>query len=109
MAGYFIVSGIENELSIPENMWPCFALKKLADNAHDWLIDYYPPFNIINRRRSNGSSSINCNSSTTRTRYIAIRIQIDKIANDADLTRVFRIAVRNSNVDKKYLVVDVKA
>ena len=100
MAGYFTVSGIENELSIPENMWPCFALKELADNAHDWLIDYYPPFNIINGRRSNGSSSINCNSSTTRTRYIAIRIQIDKIANDADLTRVFRIAVRNSNVDK---------
>jgi len=100
MAGYFTVSGIENELSMPENMWPCFALKELADNAYDWLNDYYPISNVINRRRSYSSSSINYNSSTTRTRYIALRIQIDKIANDADLTRVFRIAVRNSNVDQ---------
>lgn len=98
--GYFTVSGIENELSIPENMWPCFALKELADNACDWLNDYYPISNVINGCRSNSSSSINYNSSTTRTRYIAIRIQIDKIANDADLTRVFRIAVQNSNVDQ---------
>jgi hypothetical protein len=95
-----LVSGIENELSMPENMWPCFALKELADNAYDWLNDYYPISNVINRRRSYSSSSINYNSSTTRTRYIALRIQIDKIANDADLTRVFRIAVRNSNVDQ---------
>jgi hypothetical protein len=100
MAGYFTVSGIENELSMPENMWPCFALKELADNAYDWLNDYYPISNVINRRRSYSSSSINYNSSTTRTRYIALRIQIDKIANDADLTRVFRIAARNSNVDQ---------
>ena len=85
---------------MPENMWPCFALKELADNAYDWLNDYYPISNVINRRRSYSSSSINYNSSTTRTRYIALRIQIDKIANDADLTRVFRIAVRNSNVDQ---------
>jgi hypothetical protein len=89
MAGYFTVSGIENELSIPEYEWPCFALKELSDNACDWLNDYYPN---SNRRSSN--------SSITKTRYIAIRIQIDKIANDVDLTRVFRIVVRNSNVDK---------
>jgi len=93
MAGYFTVSGIENELSIPEHDWPCFALKELSDNACDWLNDYYPISNSINKR---SSSSINY----SRTRYIAIRIQIDKIANDADLTRVFRIAVRNSNVDQ---------
>jgi hypothetical protein len=30
--------------------------------------------------------------------YIAIHIQIDQIPNDPNLTRVFRIAVRNSNV-----------
>src|SRR6187200_2763954 len=42
MAGYFTVPGIENELSIPQNMWPCFALKELSDNAYDWLNDYYP-------------------------------------------------------------------
>ncbi|MFL6363589.1 MAG: hypothetical protein ACJ719_00060 [Nitrososphaeraceae archaeon] len=27
---------------IPENMWPCFALKELTDNSYDWLNDYYP-------------------------------------------------------------------
>ena len=30
VAGYFTVSGIENELSIPEHDWPCFALKELS-------------------------------------------------------------------------------
>jgi hypothetical protein len=100
IAGYFTVSGIENDLSIPENMWPCFALKELTDNACDWLNDYYPISNVINRRPSKCTSSINRNSSTTRKRYIAIRMQIDKIANDPDLTRIFRIAVRNSNVDQ---------
>jgi hypothetical protein len=88
MAGYFTVSGIENELSIPENMWPCFALKELLDNAYDWLNDYYP---------FSGSDSSN---SRTSRRYVAIRIQIDKMPNDTNLTRVFRIAVRNSNVDQ---------
>src|SRR6187397_2101197 len=95
MAGYFTVPGIENELSIPENMWPCFALKELSDNAYDWLNDYYP----------NSSSRVDYNDndnddSKTRRRYIAIRIQIDRIPSDTDLTRVFRIAVRNSNVDE---------
>jgi hypothetical protein len=87
MAGYFTVPGIENELSIPEPDWPCFALKELLDNPYDWLNDYYP------------SSSIG-NNETKRRRYIAIRIQIDKIPNDTDLIRIFRIAVRNSNVDQ---------
>src|ERR687885_1377155 len=72
MAGYFTVSGIENELSISENMWPCFALKELSDNAYDWLNDYYPNNNSVDSR--------------TKRRYIAIRIQIDKIPNDTDLT-----------------------
>jgi hypothetical protein len=92
MAGYFTVSGIENELSIPENMWPCFALKELSDNAYDWLNDYYP----------NNSSRVDYNDDNNRTRRrcIAIRIQIDKIPNDTDLTRIFRIAVQNSNVDQ---------
>jgi len=89
MAGYFTISGIENELSIPENMWPCFALKELVDNAYDWLNDYYP-----------NSSRGDYNNSRTRRRYIAIRIQIDRIRSDTDLTRVFRITVQNSNVDK---------
>ncbi len=100
MAGYFTVSGIENELSIPERMWPYFALKELADNACDWLNDCYPTSNVITRQRSNSTNSINFNSSNTRTRYIAIRIQIDKIPNDTNLTRIIRIAVRNSNVDQ---------
>ena len=95
MAGYFTVSGIENELSIPENMWPCFALKELSDNAYDWLNDYYP--NSSNRVDYNDRDD---SDSKTRRRCIAIRIQIDKIPSDTDLTRVFRIAVRNSNVDQ---------
>jgi hypothetical protein len=95
MAGYFTVSGIENELSIPENMWPCFALKELSDNAYDWLNDYYP--NSSNRVDYNDRDD---SDSKTRRRCIAIRIQIDKIPSDTDLTRVFRIPVRNSNVDQ---------
>jgi hypothetical protein len=92
MAGYFTVSGIENELSIRENMWPCFALKELSDNAYDWLNDHYP----------NNSSRLDYNDDNNRARRrcIAIRIQIDKILNDTDLTRIFLIAVRNSNVDQ---------
>jgi hypothetical protein len=97
MAGYFTVAGIENEISLTENKWPCFALKELSDNAYDWLNDYYPITTSINRHDSSGSS-INYNNRTRR--YIAIRIQIDQIPNDPDLTRVFRIAVRNSNVDQ---------
>jgi hypothetical protein len=93
-AGYFTVSGIVNEISVTENEWPCFALKELSDNAYDWLNDYYPITATINRH----SDRINYNRRTRR--YIAMRIQIDKIPNDPDLTRVFRIAVRNSNVDQ---------
>jgi hypothetical protein len=42
-AGYFTVSGIENEISLTEKDWPCSALKDLSDNAYDWLNDYYYP------------------------------------------------------------------
>jgi hypothetical protein len=79
MAGYFTVSGIQNEISMSENMWPCFSLKELLDNAYDWLNDYY-------RYTSNIRN------------YVETRIQIDKIANDPTL--VFRISVKNSNVDQ---------
>jgi hypothetical protein len=97
MAGYFTVSGIENEISIAESDWPCFALKELSDNAYDCLNEYYPVVTTINRHSSSG---LGYNNSGRTRRYIEIRIQIDKIPNDADLTRVFRIAVRNSNVDQ---------
>jgi hypothetical protein len=79
MAGYFTVSGIQNEISMSENMWPCFSLKELLDNAYDWLNDYY-------RYTSNIRN------------YVETTIQIDKIANDPTL--VFRISVKNSNVDQ---------
>jgi hypothetical protein len=79
IAGYFTVAGIENEISIPEKDWPVFTLKELSDNPADFLNDYYR---------------------YSRTRYIAIRIRIDKLANDSNLTRIFRIAVRNTNVDQ---------
>jgi hypothetical protein len=93
MAGYFTVSGIENEISQAESEWPCFALKELPDNASDWLNDYYPVA-TINR---SGSSVNHCKNGR---RLIAIRIQIDQIPNDPDLTRIFRITVRNSNIDQ---------
>jgi len=96
IAGYFTVSGIENELSIPEHDWPCFALKELPDNAYDWLNDHYP----VNTNTRKHRCSINYCGTGTGKRYIATRIQIDKIPNDPDLTRIFRIAVRNSNTDQ---------
>ena len=83
IAGYFTVSGIQNEISLPEEDWPRFALKELLDNAYDWLNDYYPsPPNDKTKR------------------YISTRIQIDTIPKDPSLARIFRITVRNSNVDK---------
>src|SRR5919198_2608376 len=93
MAGYFTVTGIENEISLPEKDWPCFTLKELLDNPYDWLNDYYPI------------------SSFGRTkRVIDTRIQIDQIPKDPALTRIFRITVRNSNVDKieAFTVEDLK-
>jgi hypothetical protein len=98
MAGYFTVSGIENEISLAESEWPCFALKELSDNAYDWLNDYYPITDSVYKPSSD--SNVNYNTSKIRRRYIAIRIQIDKIPNDPDLTRIFRIAIRNSNIDQ---------
>ena len=47
------VSGIENEISLTENEWPCFALKELSDNAYDWLNDYYPITTTNNRHTIN--------------------------------------------------------
>jgi hypothetical protein len=77
MAGYFTVSGIQNEISLQEKDWPCFALKELLDNPYDWLNDYYP-FSSFDRTK----------------RRIDTRIQIDQIPKDPDLTRIFRIIVR---------------
>jgi hypothetical protein len=87
IAGYFTVGGIENEISIPEKDWPCFALKELMDNAYDWLNAYYPSTDISS-------------SSLSRRRQIAVQIRIDIIPKDPYLTRVCRITVRNSNVDQ---------
>ena len=83
MAGYFTVSGIQNEISLQEKDWPCFALKELLDNSYDWLNDYYPISSFDRTRRS-----------------IDRRIQIDQIPKDPDLTRIFRVTVRNSNIDQ---------
>jgi hypothetical protein len=83
IAGYFTVSGIQNEISLPERDRPRFALKELLDNAYDWLNDYYPAPPNDNRKR-----------------YIGARIRIDKIPKDPNSTRIFRLTVRNSNVDQ---------
>lgn len=83
MAGYFTVSGIQNEISLQEKDWACFALKELLDNPYDWLNDYYPISSFDRTKRS-----------------IDTRIQINQIPKDPDLTRIFRITVRNSNIDQ---------
>jgi hypothetical protein len=96
IAGYFTVAGIVNEISLSESDWPRFALKELLDNAHDWLNDHYPP--AINTKYSD---SISKTTDEKVRREIAVRIRIEPIPNDPNHTRVFRIAVRNSNVNQK--------
>ena len=67
MAGYFTVSGIENEISLTENDWPCFALKELLDNAYDWLNDYYPiTITTINRHSSNSDRQAALTTTTAK-------------------------------------------
>lgn len=41
MAGYFTISGIQNETTVLEKDWPLFALKENCDNSWDWLNDFY--------------------------------------------------------------------
>jgi hypothetical protein len=55
----------------------------LLDNPYDWLNDYYPISRFDRTKK-----------------VIDTRIQIDQIPKDPALTRIFRITVRNSNVDK---------
>ena len=42
LMAYITVKGIESETSYLERDWPLFVLKELADNAFDFLNDYYP-------------------------------------------------------------------
>lgn len=88
MAGYFTISGIQNETTVLEKDWPLFALKENCDNSWDWLNDFYAttvPMNVYNYRAR---------------RYIGIRAWIDKISGDPNETRIFHLCVRNSNTDE---------
>ena len=77
---YITVKGIESETSYLRREWILFALKELADNAFDFLNDYDPsPANPKESRR------------------IVIRTCIDRIVKRED--RMFRMAVKNSNVN----------
>ncbi len=82
MAGYFTISGIQNETTVLEKDWPLFALKENCDNSWDWLNDFYATtvsMNVYNYRAR---------------RYIGIRAWIDKISGDPNETRIFHLCVR---------------
>lgn len=105
-SGYFTVQGIQNEISLIEENWPCYSLKELMDNAYDWLNENYPAA-ILTAPTPVNSSNNNINSSVSKTtdggkirREIAVKIRIEPIPNDPEQTHIFRIAVRNSNVNK---------
>jgi hypothetical protein len=77
---YITVKGIESETSYLQRDWILFALKELADNGFDFLNDYYP--SPANPKES---------------RKIAIRVWIEPIVKSDRI--MFRMVVRNSNVD----------
>jgi hypothetical protein len=76
---YVRVNGIQNETSYLEREWPVFALKELADNAFDFVNDFYP-------------------NHTKQDRKIAIHAWLDPIP-EVDKRMLLRMTVRNSNVD----------
>jgi len=76
---YITIKGIESETSCLERDWSLFALKELADNAFDFLNDYYP-------------------NAAKKARKISIRTWIDSIPNIDDRV-MLRMTVENSNVN----------
>ena len=88
IAGYFTVSGIQNETTGLERSWPEFAFKENCDNAYDWLNDFYSISEPVN------------NYDYKIRRHIAISVRINAISGDPDQTRIFSICVRNSNIDE---------
>lgn len=76
---YITVKGIENQTSYLQRDWPIFAMKELMDNGYDSLNDFYP-------------------NSPKEARKIAVRVNLDPIPNINDKV-MFRMAVRNSNVE----------
>ncbi|MGA9842467.1 MAG: hypothetical protein WBQ25_09145, partial [Nitrososphaeraceae archaeon] len=88
IAGYFPVSGIQNETTVLERNWPEFAFKENCDNAYDWLNDFYSISEPVN------------NYDYKIRRHISIRVRINAISGDPDQTRIFSICVRNSNIDE---------
>lgn len=77
---YITVKGIESETSYLQSDWSKFVLKELADNAFDFLNDYYPSPQY-----------------PKESRRIAVRTWMEPIAKD-DTRMMFRLTVRNSNV-----------
>ena len=92
LAGYFTIAGIQNETTVLEKDWPLFAFKENSDNAWDWLNDFY-------------STDVAINSVDYRIRRrIAISVRISAIPNEPDETRIFKLCVRNSNIDEIRIV-----
>jgi hypothetical protein len=84
---YITVRGIESDTSWPVHDWPKQSVKELISNAYDFLRDYYP-------------------DGDKERRKIAVSVSFDSIPDEDSLSvedknrTVFRIAVRNSNVDR---------
>jgi hypothetical protein len=72
-AAYLTIEGIQSETSYPEEQWPCFAVKELIENSYDFLNHYYP-------------------KASKELRKISIHAKIDRAG-------IYRISVRNSNVN----------
>lgn len=75
---YITVEGIVSDISYPGEDWPNVALKELPDNAYEFYVINYP-------------------NATAEARKVSIRIKID--TQTYSHAKIFRIAVRNSNVD----------
>jgi hypothetical protein len=94
LTGYFTVNGIQSEISYRLKDWPIFALKELMDNAYDFLNDFYSITAAVNKDNSN----------TRRT--ISVSVKINCPLPDMGV-RIFRISVRNSNVDRESVFEDL--
>ena len=85
---YITVEGIISDISHPEEDWPKLAVKELPDNAYEFFLINYP-------------------SATAEARKISIRIKID--TQTYPHAKIFRLAVRNSNVDNLVAFPDLHA
>ena len=86
---YITVEGIVSDISHQQEEWPALGLKELSDNAYEFFTINYP-------------------SATAEDRKISTRIKIDTKTYHPH-SKVFRIAVRNSNINNLVVFSDLHA